>query len=67
MNSYGPNFPELEKQYSEAVAEFNIGGDERVRNTLERIKHQLSMCLNDSVHGSKAQEYYNKVQELLNS
>lgn len=67
MNSYGLNFPELEKQYSEAVAEFNIGGDESVRNTLEVIKHKLFMCLNDPVHGSKAQEYYDKVQELLNS
>lgn len=67
MHSYGPDFPELEKQYSDAVAEFNLGGDESVRNKLEGIKHQLSMCLDDPVHGSKAQEYYDKVQELLNS
>jgi hypothetical protein len=67
MNSYLPNFPELEKRYNEAVDEFNIGGDERVRSTLEGIKIELSMCLNDSEHGSKAQEYYNRVQKLLNS
>jgi hypothetical protein len=64
----GPiSFPEVERQYNEVLAEFKLGGIESVRDKLETLKYNLSLCLSDPGHGRKAQEYYDRVQKLLDS
>jgi hypothetical protein len=64
----GPiSFPEVERQYNEALDEFKRVGIGGIRSELETLKSNLSLCLNNPEHGQKAREYHSRVEQLLNS